>query len=94
MAETKKTRKPKNQMMTREDAPDIVDKILSLLNKEVDNLSQKSALSSEDLKNVIAVAGVVTSIYKEYKLELRTLEQDIGKMTKAEISALVKKENV
>ena len=81
-------------MMTREDAPDIVDKILSLLNKEVDNLSQKSALSSEDLKNVIAVAGVVTSIYKEYKLELRTLEQDIGKMTKAEISALVKKENV
>lgn len=98
MADEKKPRKPKAQppvqlqQFTREDCPDLIDKILTLLNKEIDCLCTKSSLTSEDLKNVNAVAGVVTSIYKEYKEELKTLEKDISKLSKAEIARIAKNE--
>lgn len=97
MAETtKKTRKPKAlppvqlQQFTREDCPDLIDKILTLLNKEIDNLCNQASLTSEDLKNVNSVAGVVTSIYKEYKDELKTLQKDVNSLSKAEIARLAK----
>jgi lipase chaperone LimK len=76
--------------LNRDDSPDILDKVLSLLNKELDNLAAQEALTSEDTKNVIAIAGAVSTIYKEYKLELKTLDQDLSKMSKQELMSLVR----
>lgn len=82
---TKKTKK-----LSREDIPDLLDKILSLLNKEVDNLSAKEELSSEDVKNVILIANTTTSVYKEFKEELKTLQKDLNSLSKTEIARLAK----
>jgi len=80
----------KIKRFTREDAPDLLDKILSLLNKEVDNLAAKESLSCEDTKNVIAITSAVTSVYKEYKEELKTLQKDLNSLSKTEIARLAK----
>lgn len=88
MENDKKSKKIKK--LNRDDCPDLLDKVLSLLNKEIDNLSFQESLSSEDTKNIIQIAGVITSIYKEYKLELKTFEQDLNKMSKTEIARLAK----
>lgn len=84
--------KRKIKSMDLEDIPSLLQKIVSVMDREVDLLTQKDALTSEDVRNLVAYTGTLSDIYKNYRQEVLAIEKDLKSRSKEEILQLVKAE--
>lgn len=76
-----------------EQIPEIQQKIIYLLNKQVDTfIAQASMLTADDLKSVLSIREALTSLYKDYRLEVLTIEKDLRARPQAELLELIKAE--
>jgi len=82
----------KRKKLDLERIPETLEKIIAVIDREVDNLHQKEALSYDDSKNLISYASVLTSIYRDYRSEIKALKEEIKGKTKEELQELIKRE--
>lgn len=76
-------------LLELEDIPLTLQKIASLIDKEITVFTKKDSLSSEEAKNLIAYSGVLSTIYKDYRAEVLAIQKDLKSKTKEEILAMI-----
>lgn len=81
--------KKKKKSIELEDIPSTLQKITSLIDREIDTLGEKSSLSFEDSKNLIAYATALSNIYKDYRAEILSIQKDFKSKSKEEILAII-----
>lgn len=82
----------KRKKIDLEKIPLVLEKIASLVDREVDLLGAKASLSLEESKSLVAYATMLTTIYKDYRAEVSAIEKDLKGRTKEDILAIVKAE--
>jgi hypothetical protein len=83
----------KRKKIELENIPEVLEKIATLVNREVETFSTKPQLSIEESKILINYASVLSAIYKDYRAEVAVIEKDIKTLPKEEILKIVKAEN-
>lgn len=84
----------KKKIIELEDIPLVLQKVATLIDKEIDSLSAKPSLTFEDSKNLIAYSSALSTIYKDYRAEAAAIQKDLKSMSKEEIMAIVKAESI
>ena len=74
--------------------PTTLEKICALIDREIDVLTDKPSCTSEEAKNLIAYAGVLSALYKDYRAECLALSKDIKTKSKEDILAIIKAESI
>lgn len=82
----------KKKKIDLEKIPLVLEKIASLVDREVDLLAAKDSLTIEEGKSIVAYATMLSGIYKEYKAEVKQIEQDLKTRSREDILAIVKAE--
>lgn len=82
----------KRKKIELENIPLVLEKIVSVMDREVDTLANRSSLSDAESRNLIAYSQALTAIYKDYRQEVLAIEKDLKSKTKEEIMAIVKTE--
>ncbi len=70
--------------------PEVLEKIASLVDREVDILGAKPALTLEEGKSLVSYASLLSGMYKDYRAEVKQIEADLKGRTKEEVLAIVK----
>lgn len=82
-------RKKEITVLELEDIPSTLQKIVGLMDREIDSLSQKGSLTPEDSKNLISYAGALSTIYKDHRAEVLAIQKDLKTRSKEEIMAMI-----
>lgn len=82
----------KTKKIEIDDIPIVLEKIINIINKQVDLLSKKEELDNEDNKNIIGYATLLTNIGKDYRVQIVEIQKDIKTMSKEKIMSIVKAE--
>lgn len=75
-----------------EKIPTLLERIVGLIDREIDQLSDKDSLSSEETKNLITYGTLLSGLYKDYRAEVLTIQKDLKSKSKEEILQIVKSE--
>jgi len=84
--------KPKKKI-DLEKIPSVLEKIAALVDREVDLLGAKTALTLEEGKSLVAFASMLSTMYKDYRAEIVAIEKDLKSKSKEEIQAMIKSES-
>ncbi len=71
-----------------EHIPLILERAINVINKEITVLAAKQALDPEDSRNLIAYCGLLGTIYRDYRSEVKAIEQELRGRTKADVLAI------
>jgi len=80
----------KVKKLNLEDIPNILEKAMSVINREMEILSGKESLTSEDAKNLIAYCSIASTIYKDYRAEVKAIEIDLRSKSREDIQSIVR----
>ena len=83
----------RTKKMDLEKIPEIQNKVVTLVNREVDVLTEKDALTNEEAKNLIAYSAVLSTLYKEYRAEVVAIKKDLKELPKEQLQAIIKAES-
>ena len=83
----------KAKKVNLEKIPEILEKATGLINREIECLMQKDALTIEDSKSLISYCTQLSVLYKEYRAEVKAIEMDLKGRTKADILSIIKAED-
>lgn len=72
--------------------PEVLEKIVAVVDREVEVLSSKDQLTDAESKNLIQYANTLTAIYKDYRAQILVIEKDLKSRSKEEILQIVKAE--
>lgn len=82
----------RTKKMDLEKIPEIQSKVVSLVNREVEVLADKTALSNEEAKNLIAYSTLLSTLYKEYRAEVLAIRKDLKELPKEDLQKIIKAE--
>jgi len=77
-----------------ENIPLSLQKAVALMDREIDNLGAKEALTHEDAKNLIAYVSVLKDIYKEHRAEVIQIKKELKDIPKEELQRIFKIETM
>lgn len=80
----------KSKKIDLENIPSILEKAMGLIQQQIDAMSKKDLLDTEDCKNLISFCNTASSIYKDYRAEVKQIEMELRGKSKQEILSLVK----
>lgn len=72
--------------------PELLEKITSIIDKDIDELSNQKSLTEDESKRVIAYANTLTTIYKDYRAQIIQIEKDLKVKSKEDIMSIIKAE--
>jgi hypothetical protein len=75
-----------------ENIPDVLKKIVGVINQEVDRLSSKQNLELDEAKLLISYFQTLTTGYKEYRAEVLAIQKDLRSKSQSEILSMVRSE--
>jgi hypothetical protein len=75
-----------------EKIPLILEKVVALVDKEIDNFLLKDELTSEDARNVINYSSLLVGMYKDYRAECLQIKKELKELPKEDILKIVKAE--
>ncbi len=84
----------KKKIIELEDIPLVLQKVASLIDREVESLSAKPSLTFEDSKNLIAYSSALSTIYKDYRAEVSAIQKNLKDMSKDEIMSIISAESI
>ncbi len=73
--------------------PAVLEKIAALVDREVDNLANKTTLSLEEGKSLVAFASMLSTMYKDYRQEVIAIKKDLKELPKEDLQAIIKAES-
>lgn len=73
--------------------PEILEKITAVIDREVDNLSQKATLSHEDIRDLLSLQMALTTTYKEHRAEIKAMKEDLKGKSKEDLLQIIKAES-
>lgn len=82
----------KKKKIDLENIPKLLEKAVALVDRELDALADKHALTSEEGKTLIAYVGTLSALYKEYRQEVIQIKKELKEMPKEDLQALIKAE--
>lgn len=82
----------KKKPIQLENIPSILEKVVTVIDREVDALSAKATLTDTESKSLIAYAQTLKEIYKDYRQEVMETKKELKSMSKEELQALIKAE--
>ena len=80
----------KKKKIDLEKIPLVLEKIVSLVDREIDLLGAKDSLTTEEGKSLVAYAGLLTTTYKDYRAEVKSIELSLKGMSKEDILTIAK----
>ena len=80
----------KTKKLSREDIPDILDDIITLFHRGLQDMKAQESISTADMKELKDISSAINTIYKDYREELKTLQKDLNALSKTEIQRLAK----
>lgn len=84
--------KKKPKTLDLEKIPEVLEKITLVIDQQVEILQEKAELTAEDCKNLIAYAGCLSAIYKDYRVQILEIRKELKDMPKDQIMSIVKSE--
>lgn len=82
----------KRKKIDLEKIPDTLEKIVAIMDREVENLAAKPSLSTEEAKVLIAYQTALTSTYRDYRADVKAIKEELKGKTKEELQQLIKAE--
>lgn len=82
----------KRKKIALENIPAIVEKVVAVIDREVDSLSAKATLTDAESKNLIAYTQLLCGVYKDYRAEVIEIKKELKGKTKEEIQEMIKAE--
>ncbi len=82
----------KKKTISLEEIPLVQQKIISLIDSQVNSLSKKDDLTSDDCRNLIAFASTLQSIYKDHRAEVLEIKKELKSKSKDEILQIINAE--
>lgn len=76
-----------------DDIPEIVEKAVALIDREITILAEKEFLNLEESKNLVSYIGVLTNVQKDYRAEIKQIKEDMKGLSKETLMQMVKSEN-
>lgn len=73
-----------------EKIPELLEKAAALIDREIKVMGDKEQLSSEDARNLIAYITALSSVYKEYRAEIKQIKEDLRGKTKEELMEMMR----
>ena len=70
--------------------PLLLEKTTGLINREIDLLMEKESLTADDSRMIIAYCQLLSTIYKDYRAEIKAIELDLKGRSKADILNIIK----
>lgn len=75
-----------------EKIPELLQKAVTLMDRELDSLADKPQLSTDESKTLINYVQTLSALYKDYRQEVIQIKKELKEMPKDELMTLIKAE--
>lgn len=83
----------KSKKVELEKIPEVMEKIVAVIEREIDLFSIKdTGLTAEENRNLVSMAGTLSTIYKDYRAECIAIEKELKLHSKEDILKIVQVE--
>ena len=82
----------KKRKVELDQIPAILEQAVGCISKEIEALSKKDELTTDDVKNLINFTTTLREIYKDYRSEVKQLELDLKTKTKQNLLSIINAE--
>lgn len=83
----------KKKSIDLEKIPTILQKAVSLIDRELDVLLSKPTLNTDESKILIAYTGTLSDLYKDYRQEVMAIKKELKELPKEDLQAIIKAES-